>query len=422
VGSSAFGAPIRVDNNGELANPDNLNDGQGGIVADAPYNWSWGTNTAGTGRGSMYLSGSSSNGFIIKGETEPQSTESNPIPDGHGILFGGGSGSAGGQSLLYQNITSVAGRHYWMVGAQRINTGAPNNSKPNWGLINGSSTGAGVTPAGAGGQAYGTNVGRNGHIHNGLVATGNQITAQVGVLTPNAGSSNINMWYDGIRVVENVVNVYGGVQNGGFEATPDNITATWDPSGNYGASGVRNMFMTDGWLTMGGGIGDRMWVHMDPSTGKGGTGRSMNIDQNSGWGRTFQFQRVNLGAPQYTLSVDVQSFNTNAGAVVGIDPTGGTDPNSASIIWSNAATNLTFGTLPTDLTTWYTHTLSNIAAADPAVGVTMWLAAGYTGANASSASNSGARFDNVTLVPEPASLGVLALAAVPLLRRRRRST
>jgi hypothetical protein len=124
---------------------------------------------------------------------------------------------------------------------------------------------------------------------------------------------------------------------------------------------------------------------------------------------TLQLTGLNPNTPY-----DVTLFaydNNNPGAITLTDVTGGTPHSSAAYTFTGASSNFT-STTPNDI---FGRTLHSTSAAD---GSLTFTATDVTTNGPNQAILNGFRIDTPT--PEPTSFTLVALAATPLLRRRRR--
>jgi hypothetical protein len=428
VGTSAaaFGAAVRVDVNGEFVGDNNNN---GFPNNNVPSNWTvYGTGTGG-GQVYTYNQGNASNVFCVQNEDEDAQRalivntagQVGVYPAGHGLLFGGNTTGTASTWGVGQTIASTAGKVYWISGAQGASadwsTAQQQKYAFDWGMENGGSVAGGGLLSSGNIRRSGGGL-QDGRFSHAIVATGSQVTAHVGLRcnTTNV-STDINAYADGVRVYAIDVPVNPSLQNGSFEGGSTDIS-------NYNAKGIAGnggtyaqQDLIDGWIPLGGGAAQRQRYNLDNVLAV--SGNSFQIDQNKGYGRTFAMQRVDAGdaGSTYLLSGSIRNDSAESNSLIGIDPTGGTDPTSASIIWSTAGAIGAFGAVTVNGGVPVTDLTGN--------GVTVFLASGYNGANNRSGGDSGGRFDNLALaivpVPEPTALAAIALAAgVPLLRRSRR--
>jgi hypothetical protein len=428
VGTSAaaFGAAVRVDTNGELVG-DNNTPGFGNT--NTPTGWTvYGTGTGG-GQAYRYDTGNSSNANSVQNEDEDAgrgaiantAVQVGVYPAGHSVLYGGNTTGVASTWGLGQTIASTAGKVYWISGCESASAdwSATQSAKYSldWGVENGGSVAGGGLLSSGNIRRSGGGL-QDGRFSHAIVATGSQVTAHFGMRcnTTNAGT-DINVFADGIRVYAIDVPANTSLQNGSFEGGSVDISG-YNAKGVAGNGGTyAQQDLIDGWIPLGGGAGQRQRYNLDNVLAV--SGNSFQIDQNKGYGRTFAMQRVDAGdaGSTYLLSGSIRNDSAESNSLIGIDPTGGTDPSAASVIWSTAGATGAFGAVSVNGGVPVTDLSGN--------GVTVFLASGYNGANIRSAGDSGGRFDNLALaivaVPEPTTLGSLALAAgIPLLRRSRR--
>jgi hypothetical protein len=307
---------------------------------------------------------------------------------------------------LKQTINSVAGKHYWMVGSTKGSI--PSSTYNQWGLSNGSSPVAGMETNGSV-FGSGSGLGKQNFTH-GMVATGNQITAMTGIRATAA--ANLNNFVDGLRVLQSDINVYSELQNGGFDGARWNVT-NWSGANPSNPNGVTDMYMFDGWLPLGGQSGQVSKIQ--PGLGESGWDDALVLDVYKGGGRQFFFQRINDGLPahEWTLEARVKTWSvSNSDNRIGIDPTGGMDPYSANVIWSN-----------TNTANQVWETLSVTAQGVGTNGITVFLANGYdfSRGNRTPSTDNYSTYtfiDSVTLVPEPATAIFLVLGGLACFRRR----
>jgi hypothetical protein len=119
------------------------------------------------------------------------------------------------------------------------------------------------------------------------------------------------------------------LQNAGFE-TVDNLTPTLT------SDDVQRITLPASWVPIGGGIGQKESYYTDSAAKRSGSA-GVRIYNQRGCLTRGLMQRVQTpsASTSATFSVWVRA-NRSAGAIarVGIDPTGGTDINSSSVIWS----------------------------------------------------------------------------------------
>lgn len=400
--SAVTAAPVRVDYNGELVSGTMLFADT--LPENHPYGWDYYAEGAGGGLGVNWTD--SNNSALVWEDESAITGEPHPAyAIGHSVIFGGSGGA--GRYGIKQTINSVAGKHYWMVGTSK---GGNAGAYHQWGLSNGTSPAAGMETNGSvfGG---GSGMGKQNYAH-GMIATGNQITAMNGIrATATAG---LNVFTDGIRVLQSDINVYSQLHNGGFDGARWNVT-NWSGANPSNPTGVTDLYMFDGWLPLGGTAGQVQKIQA--GLGESGWDDCLVLDTYKGGGRQYFFQRINDGLPAHEWNAEVRAKTVNYGNAdnrIGIDPTGGLDPTSPNVIWSN--TN-------TANNVW--ETLSVSAQGVGTNGITIFLASGWdfsrgnriaggtaTGADQSSLSY----FDSVT--PEPASAFLLLVGGLVCLRRR----
>jgi len=402
---AAFAAPTRVDYNGEFAST-----WDGGAVstdpAYTPPEWQY------------YLTGSGG-GIGVTWSQDPKialqyEDESHVYPNpgfriGHSVIFGD-TGTGSGTYGISHVINTVAGYHYHIIGTQQWSKAPTVNVRPEWGLVPGDQR---SNPTGGVSHMYGNyfevSSGAMGKqsFQQSVIATGDQLTAYVGVTYSNLDQAfKFNGHADGVRVLESPIIVYKSLHNGDF-SQHTNIT-NWK-SLNPGDGNAKDQYMFDGWLPMGESAGqiDRI----EPVPDAEGFGFAMHVDQWKAGGRRYFFQRINdeLPAHEWTLTADVYAYDPAASdSRIGIDPTGGMDPNSPNIIWSEAQSLKN---------AW--ETLSVTAMGQGTNGITVWIASGWDLSRGQrSGDTAGAKFANVQLVPEPATMLLLALGGLACLRRR----
>jgi hypothetical protein len=421
VGSSAFGAAIRVDTNGEMVGTNNTPGVPDGGV---PLNWTVYNTGSGGGQAYRYDTGGSSNVFSVNFEDEDARRNAAGLagqvgvyPAGHSVLFGGNTSlAAAGTYGLQQTINSTAGKVYWISGGQNKAADWSTNELNHYRFQFGMDNGTGLNGLESFANVRSTSNMNLGRFSHSIVATGSQVTAHVGMrVIANTNTSDINMFADGIRVMEMDVPINTSLQNGGFEGSATDIS-------NYnakGGSGYAQNDLLDGWIPLGGSVGQRTIYNKDAAVFLTGA-NSFQFDQNKGQGRMYAMQRVDGGGAGSTYLLTGSFRNdsaTESNAQIGIDPTGGLDPTAASVIWSTPSATAA---------TWIAASINggNAVTDVSGNGVTIFLAAGLANTAARSGGDSGGRFDNLGLtivdIPEPGSIGVLALAALPLVRRARR--
>jgi hypothetical protein len=423
--AAAFGAAVRVDTNGEFVGD---NDSNGFPNGNVPSNWTvYGTGTGG-GQVYTYNQGNASNVFSVQNEDEDAQRaliantagQVGVYPAGHGLLFGGNTTGTASTWGVGQSIAATAGKVYWISGCQGASadwSGTQSGKYAfDWGMENGGSVAGGGLLSSGNIRRSGGGL-QDGRFSHAIVATGSQVTAHVGLrCNTNSVSQDINVYADGVRVYAIDVPVNTSLQNGNFEGGSVDISG-YNAKGVAGNGGTyAQQDLIDGWIPLGGGAAQRERYNLDNVLAV--SGNSFQIDQNKGYGRTFAMQRVDAGdaGSTYLLSGSIRNDSAESNSLIGIDPTGGTDPSAASVIWSTAGTTGAFGGVTVNGGVPVTDATGN--------GVTVFLASGYNGANIRSGGDSGGRFDNLDLaivaVPEPTSLGALVLAGIPLLRRSRR--
>jgi autotransporter-associated beta strand protein len=369
--------------------------------------------------------GSSNRAFMIRNEANQGGTAgafftanfNNPpgqtdVNAGDSIRFGGGTGEGG----VYQTFTTTPGHVYFMYSAlnpnNTITTG--NNAALVIGLQNAAtpqnvasaSLPTDITVASSLGGSR--NMGRRA-VWNSVVATGTQMTARIGVRAILGGAGGaigggVDLRMDGVRVMDfDVSTPNTTLQNPGFETSSLDIPAVqWgaDAVGARGADSTgRPVNIWDGWTPLGGNASDTgglLWNQAGNPAGASPT-KSAALDTFNGRGRSYLLQKLDVGGigSKYTLSGDMRLFNitgttiADADARIGIDPTGGTNPASPDVIWSDAANSASWLTY---LTTEQTDTIGN--------GVTIYTAAGYNG-SAGLASSAAGLFDNMNVATVP---------------------
>jgi hypothetical protein len=432
IGQVSNAAAIRVDQNGQLVG-DNNTPGFGN--GNVPPSWTvYGTGTGG-GQAWRYDTGGSSNTFSVQNEDEDALRGSIPndagqvgvYPSGHSWTLGGNTTGTPSTWGLKQTISATAGKVYWISAAEGASADWSSGQVAKYAFDYGVETGTGQSN----GMLSSGNIRRSsgglqdGRFTHAVVATGNQVTAHVGLRSNAANpTQDINVFVDGIRVHEIDVPVNNDLVNGGFEGGSVDISQ-YNAKGIAGNGGVyAQQDLVDGWIPLGGAAAQRAKYNLD-STVKFAGNNSFQFDQFKGWGRMYAVQKVDGGGPgaTYTLAGMVRNDTDATSATegdtrIGIDPTGGLDPTSPNIIWSPATASLG---------TW---TSVSVNGGNPVVdvsgnGVTLFLASGYNGLTTTrSANQSGGRFDNISLAivaPEPTSIALLAFAGLPILGRRRRA-
>ncbi len=396
---SMASAQTRVDTNGEFyvgGIP------SGSIVGTVPNGWTQFDTGAGGGQGTRYSTGSSSDQYAATYEAEPGwAAES-----GHSRILGGSGG--GGQYGVSQMISTTPGKVYVMMGGvRRDNSTADANARFGVGLNNGTGQAFNVSVADS-------NVGRstssNGLIRSGqfwrsIVATGTQVTASIGSTSAAAIGGGRNTYYDGVRIYEYDTAPNASLQNGDFEGVATDLT-NWKAMGSD-ESGRRGFMGAASWIPLGGGIGrpGRFDVAQAPGGLPAGDDALM-VDFFGSAGRGYMAQRVSAAiGTVYTVSGNIYAFAATSDARIGIDPNGGLDPAAASVVWSSALGAFN---------TW--QSVSASAATGPGGVVTVFLA---TGSDPEVTVTSGAWFNDIGLVPEPTTIGLLLLGSVLATRRRR---
>jgi hypothetical protein len=266
---------------------------------------------------------------------------------------------------------------------------------------------------------------RQGRFSHAVVATGSQVTAHVGLRSNTANpATDINVYADGIRVYELTAPFNATLQNGGFEAAQTEISQYNVKGNDSGALNEQNDLLP-GWTPLGGAAGQHASYNKAADIVRTGSG-SFEFRLAKGNGRLFAAQRLDMGGAggTYTISGFANPRDGSSNAMIGIDPNGGLDPSSASIIWSSAASVLN---------AWNQLTVNGTDSTGN--GITIFLAAGTyslaqgfrTGSsNAIGAEDAvngyfSARFDDISVeyVPEPVTAALLAVGAICMARRRR---
>ena len=356
--------------------------------------------------GTSYQVGSSANAYGLRyeneqGGTDPASTTA--YPGGHSVIFGGATGV--GTYGFQQDIVSTPGKIYWMNGSMRQQSSYSATATMRAGLENTALNIGGASMSQNG--LAGTTVGKNGFVAS-VVATGTSIHAYMGI---DASASNaINYYADGIRVWEFDPTPNAALVNGNF-ATTKNLSnwGTLKPS-NVTETPFRESIVGQGWIPMGDKFGNNAEYLVD-STGPSGA-KAQWIDSSIAIGRTYLLQKVYPGYfGTYSLSASVLQANAAADVRIGIDPTGGLDPLSSSVVWASSIAALN---------TWTSMSLTGINSYS-ANGISVWLAGGSSTYSAAGA----AKFSNIslTVIPEPGSMLALGSGLVGLfgLTLRRRS-
>lgn len=426
-------AQTRIDTNGEMVN---ASPSAGVPSGNLPISWSTYSTGGGGGMAGRWDTGGSSNAFNMKWEDEDAQralvnggAKVGTYPGGHSILFGGNMpNNAAGTYGLSQTYTATPGKVYWITGGQGASGDWNGNQSAKYTFDYGVQSGTGVNAGlvSSGNIRVNDTFGRfrNGRFSHAVVATSNQVTAHVGMQAKaGVNTSDINVYADGIRVYEIDAPFNAALVNGGFEGSATDISG-YNGKGTDAVANEQNDLL-QGWVPLGGAAGQHASYNQASDIVKGGT-KSFEFRLAKGNGRLYAAQRLDMGGAggQYSISGWANARDASSNAMIGIDPTGGLDPNSASIIWSSAAAPLNSWV---QLTTGATDTTGN--------GITIFLAAGTystaqgfrTGsANQVGAEDGingyfGARFDDiqVSYVPEPTTVGLLAIGGVLLSRRRR---
>lgn len=407
TGAAYAVAPVRVDYNGEMVT---MNSTPGSVSGDVPEGWSsYGIGTIENG-GSHYNTGSSSNAYGVRYENEdnviPGVTWT--YPGTHSYRFGGAISGQIGQAGLQQTYTgATAGKVYFYIGG--VKYVGNSNIRFDFGIENGYNRNVGMTTSNRTGSGSNSFNGKRQFTQS-VVATGSALTFHAGMNVVNSTTNDPASNIDGLRVWEFDTTANSSLVNGGFDGATTNLT-------NYAAKGadsnIRDWMCPEGWIPLTtGAVGQNEGFYTGVGSGANAAhgGNALFIDQYNGEGKKLFAQRVSMGAGIYTLNGYVKGWDTVAGAPkIGIDPTGGLDPNSANVIWSSTVTG----------NVWELKTVSNVVSTGGTV--TIFVGGGL---GTYSSSGGGVMFDDIalTFIPEPGSLLALATGLFGLIgvtRRRR---
>lgn len=403
-------AQTRIDVNGEMVNGASPV-GAGGI----PYYWDEYASAANGYLDGRYDVGASSSMLSVNMENEdgiPDPGTTWPSPGGHSLLLAGSSGA--GAYGIQQTHYATPGKVYWLTGALSgaLDWGLAQqaNYSFDWGIENGGGSGNGMLSSGnpIGSPRSMT----HGRFSQAVVATGSQVTAHVGFRSNGLNTSLMNLNVDGVRIYELNAPVYPLLQNAYFDAPGIDIS-------NYNSKGANPVYdqfdAVPGWTPLGGAVGQVLRYNIDDQI-KGSGDSVLQFEMFKSTGRMYAFQRVLPGgifAPFMIsgLGCDILADSVDSDARIGIDPTGGLDPEASSVVWSDAA--------PAD---GQFHRLTVPTVYGSAMGgATIFLASGKPGGGRSTGF-AGAYFDNVGIpIPEPAVAGMMCVAMLCPPNPRRRS-